>query len=139
MVNKPIKKIKAVVNAKGMSKGEAVTLAYLAEGYTRPEIAKKINKSLSMVNRYVENLAVMFDAHSHAEIVSTAIALGVVRLELRDERWLSHIVLSLFFVMATSLADLHAIRISNAPLNRTSHRTINRSYQPYGGYGNAKI
>ncbi|WP_289284103.1 MULTISPECIES: LuxR C-terminal-related transcriptional regulator [unclassified Methylophaga] len=81
-----MKKLHAVVIDKGpLSKTEAITLGYLCEGYTRIEIAEqKRFRSRSTINRQVESIAYKLEARNQAEIVSTAIALNMVRLEFRE-------------------------------------------------------
>ena len=81
-----MKKLRAiVVDRKSLTRAEAITFRYLCEGYSRVEIAdKKRFRSLSTINRQVESIALKLDAHSHAEIVGTAVALGMVRYEFRE-------------------------------------------------------
>ena len=99
------KKLRAIIENRGpLSRQEANTLKYLAEGYTRQEIAKfKLFKSTSTINRYVESLALKLDSHCTAEIVSTAVALGLVRYEFRVKHQLAtNLILCLLIVNITA-------------------------------------
>lgn len=81
-----MKKLRArVVRLGPLTKTESRVLKYLCEGYTRNEIAvHKLIRSPSTVNRHVESIALKLEARCHAEIVSTAIAAGMVLLEFRE-------------------------------------------------------
>jgi len=79
-----MKNIKATVIKPGpLSPKEALVLGYLCEGYSRKEIAEQICRSESCINRRVESLADKLSSHSTAEIVATATALNIVRIELK--------------------------------------------------------
>ena len=81
-----MKKVTATVIRRGpLTKTEGRVLRYLCEGYTRNEIAVlKMVRSTSTVNRHVESIALKLESHSQAEIVSTAIAAGMVHIEFRE-------------------------------------------------------
>lgn len=100
-----MKKIRAhIVRLGPLTKAEARVLRYLCEGYTRNEIALLMHRSASTVNRHVENIALKLEAHCHAEIVCTAMAAGMVRLEFREPMapFISRLMLSLLIFNVTS-------------------------------------
>ena len=79
------KVIATLVQLGPLTKTEARVLRYLCEGYTRGEIAVlKMVRSPSTVNRHVESIALKLDAHSQAEIVSIAIAGGLIYVEFKE-------------------------------------------------------
>ncbi|MCX4187191.1 LuxR C-terminal-related transcriptional regulator [Methylophaga sp. OBS4] len=99
------KKLRAIIIERGpLTRQEANTLRYLAEGYTRSEIASiKLFRSPSTINRHVESIALKLDAHCTAEIVSTAVALEMVRFEFRTKHHLaSTLLLCLLMVNITA-------------------------------------
>ena len=99
------KKLRAIIVNRGpLSRQEANTLRYLAEGYTRSEIATiKMFRHQSTINRHVESLALKLDAHCHAEIVSTAVALGMIQYEFRVKHHLaSNLILCLLMLNVTA-------------------------------------
>lgn len=129
------KKLRAIVINRGpLSRQEANTLKYLAEGYTRQEIAKfKLFKSPSTINRYVESIALKLDCHCTAEIVSTAVALEMVRFEFRAKHQLAtNLLVCLLMVNITaghldlrrgprSPRPVRTVRVSSR-LNRTQRQ-----------------
>jgi len=79
-------KIKAHILKDGIvSKKESVVLCYLCEGYMRKEIALRVCRTPSTVNRHIENIAKKLDCSSAAEIVATAIAIKMVRIEINHD------------------------------------------------------
>lgn len=63
-------------------------MRYLCEGYTRPEIAAHVFRTPSTIGSQIESIARKLSAHSAAEIVSTAVAAHLVRIEITDEHTL---------------------------------------------------
>ena len=68
-----------------LSPKEAVVLRYLCEGYHRQEIANIINRTVSTISKQIESIAFKLDCHSAAEIVGTAVALGLVKIDVIHE------------------------------------------------------
>ena len=130
------RKLKAIIITRGpLTRQEAKTLGYLCEGYTRQEIAvSKLFRSPSTINRHVESIGIKLDAHSSAEIVSTAVALGMVRFEFRQRLHLASkfMVVLLLVNVTTSHIDMRRGPRSPRPVRtvRVSSR-LNRNQRQY--------
>lgn len=77
-----MKLVARIINTDGLTEKEAEVLCYLCEGRMRAEIALKIHRTLSTVSRHIESIAEKWDAHSAAEIVSIAVAKGMVEIRI---------------------------------------------------------
>lgn len=114
---------------------EARVLRYLCLGYSRLEIAnEQPQRSESTINRHVESIAYKLDAHCQAEIVSTAVALGLVKIEIDQHHSLfSKMVIAVLLVFSVFGGNVD-MRRSPTPrpirTARTSNRT-NRSTDQY--------
>jgi hypothetical protein len=74
--------------------------------YSRKEIANDLGLHISTVNRYVESISEKLDSHSHAEIVSTAQALGLVSVTLHKDSPAWHQVLLMLLVFNSAQSHL---------------------------------
>lgn len=130
------KKLRAIIVEQApLTNQEAKTLRYLAEGYTRLEIAgTKLFRSPSTINRYVESIALKLDAHCTAEIVSTAVALGMVRFEFRGKHYLARNFLLCLLMANVTYGHMD---MRNAPRSPRPARTmrvssrLNRTQRQY--------
>ncbi len=81
-----MKKIHASIIYQGpLTTKEGVVLRYLCEGYLQKQIALKIFRTQSTVGKHLESISKKLDCHCAAEIVSTAIAMGLVKVEIRQK------------------------------------------------------
>jgi len=112
-----MKKLRAiVVDRKSLTRAEAITFRYLCEGYSRVEIAdKKRFRSLSTINRQVESIALKLEAHSHAEIVGTGVALGMVRYEFRETHGLVTNLFVILLMLNVTAGHIDLRRIMGQP------------------------
>jgi len=79
-------KIRAHILKDGIvSKTESVVLCYLCQGYMRKKIAIRVCRTPSTVNRHIESIARKLDCHCAAEIVATAVAAGIVKIEITHD------------------------------------------------------
>lgn len=126
-----------------LSEKEAVVLVYLCEGYTRQEIADKPPKrSISTINRQVESIALKLECHCHAEIVSTAVALNLVKIEMVEQHSLfAQCLICLLIALNASGGNVDMRRGPASPRpirtarasNRTSRNT--QQYPEDGDFG----
>lgn len=80
-----MKKIHATIMDRGpLSPKEAAVLRYLCEGYLQKQIALKLFRSQSTVGKHIESIARKLDSHCAAEIVATSVALGLIKVEIRE-------------------------------------------------------
>lgn len=80
-----MKKIHATIMDRGpLSPKEAAVLRYLCEGYLHKQIAIKLFRSQSTVGKHIESIARKLDSHCAAEIVATSVALGLIKVEIRE-------------------------------------------------------
>lgn len=78
-------RITATVLKRGnLSPAEAKVLRFLCEGYHRKEIALKLFRATSTVNRHIESISKKLDAHCQTEIVVLAVASGMVSVNTSD-------------------------------------------------------
>lgn len=119
-----MKKLRAhIVRPGPLTKTETKVLRYLCEGYTRNEIAmRKLIRSTSTVNRHVESIALKLEAHCHAEIVSTAIAAGMVLLEFREPEAPLITKLMLVLLMFNVTSSHVDMRGPRSPRPQTTYR-----------------
>lgn len=112
-----MKKLRAIIlDRKSLTRTEAITFGYLCEGYTRVEIAhKKRRRTLSTINRQVESIAMKLDAHSHAEIISTAVALNMVRFEFRQPQGLITNLFVILLMLNVTSAHFDLRRLMSIP------------------------
>jgi DNA-binding CsgD family transcriptional regulator len=85
---------------------EGLVLCYLCRAYSRKEIATDLGLHISTVNRYIESISEKLDSHSHAEIVSTAQALGLVSVTLHKDSPAWHQVLLMLLVFNSAQSHL---------------------------------
>jgi DNA-binding CsgD family transcriptional regulator len=82
-----MKKIHASIIEKGpLTSKEAAVLRYLCEGYLQKQIALKLFRSHSTVGKHLESISRKLDCHCAAEIVSTSVAMGLVKVEIREQQ-----------------------------------------------------
>jgi DNA-binding CsgD family transcriptional regulator len=83
-----MKIIAEVIDKGQLTAQEAVVLRHLCEGKMRREIAFSVHRSYGCVSKHVESIAAKLNARSAAEIVSVAVAKGMVkiRIEHTDHR-----------------------------------------------------
>ena len=119
-----MKKLRAhIVRPGPLTKTETKVLRYLCEGYTRNEIAmRKLIRSTSTVNRHVESIALKIEAHCHAEIISTAIAAGMVLLEFREPEAPLITKLMLVLLMFNVTSSHVDMRGPRSPRPQTTYR-----------------
>ncbi len=80
-----MKKIHANIITKGpLTAKEAAVLRYLCEGYLQKQIALKLFRSQSTVGKHLESISRKLDCHCAAEIVSTSVAMGLIKVEIRE-------------------------------------------------------
>jgi DNA-binding CsgD family transcriptional regulator len=80
-----MKKIHASIIEKGpLTAKEAAVLRYLCEGYLQKQIALKLFRSHSTVGKHLESISRKLDCHCAAEIVSTSVAMGLIKVEIRE-------------------------------------------------------
>ena len=80
-----MKKIHAIIMERGpLSPKEAAVLRYLCEGYLQKQIALKLYRSQSTIGKHIESIAKKLDSHCAAEIVSTSVAMGLIKVEIRE-------------------------------------------------------
>lgn len=79
-----MKLVARIINTEGLTEKEAEVLRHLCEGRMRAEIAVRIHRTLSTVSRHIESIAQKWDAHSAAEIVSMAVAKGMVEISINS-------------------------------------------------------
>lgn len=123
-----MKKLRAHIVRKGpLTNTEARVLRYLCEGYTRNEIAvRKMVRSISTVNRHVESIAFKLEAHCHAEIVSTAIAAGMVQLEFKEPQASLITRLMLVLLMFNVTSGHVDMRGPRSPRPQTTYRASSK-------------
>ncbi|AWX99543.1 hypothetical protein A8139_05690 [Marinomonas primoryensis] len=81
-----MKKIHAIIIERGpLSPKEAAVLRYLCEGYLQKQIALKLFRSQSTVGKHIESISRKLDSHCAAEIVSMSVAMGLVKVEIREQ------------------------------------------------------
>lgn len=72
-----------LLDKKSLTMKEAEVLKLICRGFTRPEMAAITFRCVGTVSRHVEKIAIKLDAHSAAEIVAKAIAMGIVSISLK--------------------------------------------------------
>ncbi len=78
-----MKRLQAKIIKNGpLSQKECVVLRLLCEGYYRPEIALKLNRTIHTVSSHVEHIAQKLGAHGSTEIVLMAEKMGLVEIRL---------------------------------------------------------
>lgn len=71
-----------IVHPGPLTQAETRVLKYLCEGCMRKEIARRLFRSYGCVSKQIESIADKLDAHSAAEIVSVAVAQGMVDIKI---------------------------------------------------------
>lgn len=132
-----MKKLRVTLLKQGpLTKQEAIVLVYLCNGYSRQEIADKPpQRSISTINRQVESIAYKLEAKCQAEIVSTAVALKLVKIEVCPTHSLfakSLVVLLVGLNVSGGNVDMRRGPVAPRPI-RTA-RTSNRTNRNVGQY-----
>jgi len=103
-----------------LSRREATVLKLLCTGLLRQQIADTLHRSYSSISKHIESIAVKLDAHSAAEIVSKAVALGLVDISIK-----ACLLIVFFNVMAINI-DMR--RPPKLPFRTHTARTAGHRY-----------
>lgn len=127
-----MKKITAVIISTGpLSRREAVILRYVCEGYCRQEIADLVCRTVSTVGKQIESIAGKLDCHSAAEIVATAVAADLVRIEISQEHswFIKCMAVVLMLNITASHVDMRFGPRAPKPIRttRVSNRLVRRN------------
>ena len=130
-----MQKITAIILKQGpLSPKEAVVLRYLCEGCMRKEIALKVCRTPSTVGKQIESIAEKFDCHSAAEIVATAVAAGMVSIQIKQENSLFGKCLVMLLMCNVVFSHMDMRRGPSSPRPARTSRTtsrVNRSQRQY--------
>ncbi len=111
-----MKKLHAKIVKNGpLTDKECVVLQYLCEGYFRPEIAVKLNRSLSTVSTHIEHIADKLQARGSTEIVLLAEKLGLIEIKIINQ---SH-----HYLLNGALILLIALQLTTPQHGRRPPRT----------------
>lgn len=120
-------KIKAHILKEGLvSSKESAVLRYLCEGYMRKEIALRMCRTQSTVNRHIESIAKKLDCHSAAEIVATAVAVELVKIEITHDHNLFSKFILIFLMCNFTAAHLDFQRTPRSPRPLRTTRVSSR-------------
>ncbi len=101
-----MKKIHAIIIERGpLSPKEAAVLRYLCEGYMQKQIALKVCRTQSTVGKHLESISRKLDCHCAAEIVSTSVAMGLIKVEIRESTNTS--LKALLFLLMLNMMFIH--------------------------------
>lgn len=125
-----MKKLHATILKNGpLSNKEASVLRFLCEGYLKRQIAVKIFRTQSTVGKHVESISKKLDSHCAAEIVATSIALGLIRVEIREsvntpiKTLLLLLMLNMMFIQIDGRRPPRPVRtVRTTQVVRTSNR-----------------
>lgn len=131
-----MKKLHATVLKNGpLTDKEMAVLCYLCEGCTRTEIALlKLHRSISTINRHVEHIAEKLESTSTAEIVSTAVAAGLVRITVDYSTSLAEKFVVVLLMLNVTSGHLDARRGPQSPRPARTMRAgtrLNRTGRQY--------
>ena len=123
----------AIIKPGPLSAKEAVVLRFMCEGYCRKEIAGLVFRSVSTVGTQIESIAEKLDCHCAAEIVATAVAAGLVTIEITNEHglFMKFMIILLLVNITSSHMDLRRGPRSPRPVRtmRASSRLVRRQEQ----------
>tara|TARA_R110002050_G_scaffold57423_3_gene128921 strand:+ start:73967 stop:74443 length:477 start_codon:yes stop_codon:yes gene_type:complete len=106
---------------------EAVVLRYLCEGFLRKEIADKVKRTESTVGKQIESIAAKLECHCSAEIVATAVALGLVEISVTRDHGLFIKFLSALLIINFTAGHIDMRRGPQAPRPARTLRTAGRA------------
>jgi len=110
-----------------LSPKEAVILRYLCEGYLRKEIAARVFRTPSTVGKQIESIAGKLECRCSAEIVATAVALGLVNVEVTHDHSLFIKCLALLLIMNFTAGHIDIRRGPRAPRASRTLRMAGRT------------
>lgn len=111
-----------IVYPSNLTTKECEVLRLLCEGKTRAEIALRLHRTFSTVSKHIEAIAQKFDAHSAAEIVSVAVAHGMVQIKIVSQSAQRALIQCLLIVLL--IAGQHMDVRQPPRLGRQSARLI---------------
>lgn len=122
-------KINAHILKQGtLSPKESVILRHLCEGYMRKEIAFRVCRTPSTVDKQIESIMEKLDCHCAAQVVATAVAAGLVEITISHEHslFIKMVCVLLMINITSSHLDLRRAPRSARPLRsmRTSARVV---------------